>query len=110
LTPARYNNSENIYIDNFSPISNVDSTTSLTLNITKTVYVFSGSVDTTWTLPSLSSSLNKIYFIKNRGSANIILQRAGSDNLYDTSSVTSITILPGESYIIANDGTYWGVM
>lgn len=84
--------------------------TSTTLDRTKIVWVFTGSSNSTWTLPDLAANNQLTYFIKNRGTANIILQRAGSDNLFDTSAVTSITILPGSAVIVHNDGTYWNIM
>jgi hypothetical protein len=73
---------------------------------TFTDYVFNGTT-TTWTLPALSSNLNRVYHIKNAGSGNITLQRAGSDNIYDTSSVTSITIAPGGSRRILGGTSFW---
>jgi len=90
--------------------TSVSSATSLTLAVTVTSYVFSGSSTTTWTLPALSGNTNKIYFIKNRGTAAITLNTAGSDNLYTTSSVTSLTINPGEGYHLINDGSFWNVL
>lgn len=85
----------------------VDTGTTLTLDQTKVLWVFSGSSATTWTLPALSSTVDIYYKIKNRGSANITLQRAGADQLYDNSAVNSIIIPAGQSREINNDGTYW---
>jgi len=90
-------------------LATASSATSLTL-ADSGGYIFTGGSATTWTLPALASTNNRMYFIKNRGSANITLQRAGSDQLYTTSAVNSITIAAGESYIIYNDATYWNVM
>jgi hypothetical protein len=92
-----------------NPSISTSSATSLTLSTTET-YVFTGSSATTWTLPAISGDTGRRYFIKNRGTANITLQRAGSDQLYNTSAVNSITILPGGSFIVQNDGTVWIVM
>jgi len=86
------------------------SATTQTLDRTQTVWVFTGSSGSTWTLPALSGNTNLIYFIKNRGTANITLQRAGADNIFDTAVVTSVTILPGSAVIVSNDGTYWNIM
>jgi lysophospholipase L1-like esterase len=84
----------------------VSATSTLTLDRTGTVFVFTGTT-TTWTLPALANNTGLTYRIKNRGSGAITLQRAGSDNIYDTSSVTSISIAAGASREIVNDGTFW---
>lgn len=85
------------------------SATSLTLASIGT-YVFNGASNTTWTLPAIAGNDGRKYYIKNRGTANITLQRAGSDQLFFASAVNSIVILPGDAYIIQNDGSYWLVM
>lgn len=71
-------------------------------------YVFNGST-TTWTLPALGSNLRTVYYIKNAGSGNITLNRAGSDNIYSTSSVTSYTIGAGTSIRLVGGITFWYV-
>lgn len=88
----------------------VSSAASLTLDTTATAWVFTGSSSTTWTLPALAGNTDLSYFIKNRGSTTITLQRAGSDNLYTTASVTTLTINPGEGYQIINDGSFWIIL
>lgn len=85
---------------------NVSSAATLTLARDAAVYVFTGTT-TTWTLPALANNTGLTYRIKNRGSGAITLQRAGSDQLYDTAAVTSISIAAGASATIINDGTYW---
>jgi lysophospholipase L1-like esterase len=84
----------------------VSAASTLTLDRTGTVFVFTGTT-TTWTLPALANNTGLAYRIKNRGSGAITLQRAGSDNIYDTSSVTSISIAAGASREIINDGSFW---
>lgn len=69
--------------------------------------VFSGSSAATWTLPSVSGDTGRIIRIKNRGSATLTVQRAGSDQLYTTSAVTSTTVAAGASLTLICDGTYW---
>lgn len=88
----------------------IDSTTAKTLDRSGSVFVFTGSSAPTWTLPALLDTTGLTYKIKNRGSATITLQRAGSDQLYDTAAVTSITIAAGAKAEIINDGTYWLVV
>lgn len=83
---------------------------SLTLSVSTPGWnVFTGTT-TTWTLPAVSGNSGFAYFIKNRGSGAITLQRGGSDNLFTTTTVTSITINAGSSAIIYDDATYWNVM
>ena len=86
----------------------VDGGSSLTMG-TKMFLVFTGST-ATWTLPALSTRTGYNYWIKNRGSGNLTVQRAGSDELYDTAARTSITITAGQGCFIHNDGTYWNVL
>lgn len=88
----------------------VQSGTSFTLNNTASLWVFTGTAAATWTLPALSARTGLEYLIKNRGSADLIVQRAGSDQLYTTEAVSSITVAAGSSAHIVNDGTYWDVM
>jgi hypothetical protein len=82
---------------------------SFTPDASGTHYAFLGTSATTWTLPNLAASQRQTYFIKNAGSANILLQRGGSDRLYDTSAVISITISPGTSRTIYAGPSYWYV-
>ena len=85
------------------------STTTLTLQPTVGVYTFTGSSPATWTLPAVSQNQDRQIIIKNRGSATITVQRAGSDQLYTTSAVTSTTVTAGDWIKLINDGTYWVV-
>lgn len=87
----------------------VSSIGTLTLSINTNFYSFTGST-TTWTLPALAAgTIGTVFYIKNRGSGSITLQRAGSDNLYTTTSVTSITIAAGASAIVWSDASFWNV-
>lgn len=83
---------------------------SITISESEKTYIFSGSSVANWTLPSIISSIGQKYRFKNRGSANLIVNRLGSDQIFETSLVTFITIPPGDSYLVENDGTYWNVM
>lgn len=112
--------SGNLGVNRVSPLSSIDnggstalnitssSAASLTLDSTATVWVFTGSSGTNWTM---TNSANRTHFIKNAGSASITLT-ASSGNLYTTSSVASLTINAGESYIAAYDltNTIWRIM
>lgn len=86
------------------------STTTLTLQPTVGVYTFTGSSPATWTLPAVSQNQDRQIIIKNRGSATITVQRAGSDQLYTTSAVTSTTVSAGGWAKLVNDGVYWAVL
>ncbi len=89
-------------------INNVSAAGTLTLGA-KTIYVFSGTT-TTWSLPAISGTTDRTYFIKNRGSGAITLDvTGGATVIYTTSAVASFTINAGEAYIISNDGTYWNI-
>jgi len=73
---------------------------------TATDYVFNGST-ATYTLPSLNANQGRKYFIKNAGSGNLTISRSGSDNIYDTSSVTSLTVAAGSSVILVAGQSFW---
>lgn len=75
-----------------------------------TTYVFDGSKPSVWTLPELKNSANRIYFLKNRGNANVKIVCQNSEQLYSIKKVDFIEIKPGGSSIIQNDGYYWIVM
>lgn len=72
------------------------------------VYIFSGTT-TTWTLPAVSGTTGRVYFLKSRGSGNITLNSNSGSEIYDTAAQTGITIIPGQAIILISDGTYWTV-
>jgi hypothetical protein len=74
-------------------------------------YVFNGSSPATFTLPSLAANGARIYLIKNAGtsSATLTISRAGSDELWTTTNVSSFTISAGGSAVVAGSGFYWYV-
>ena len=80
---------------------------SLTLNSSYVGYAFTGSSPTTWTVGDRSTYANRVFYVKNRGSATLTLQRSGSDQLYTTSAVNTYDLAAGEYAIIWNDGVYW---
>lgn len=73
------------------------------------VVIYTGAGGNTFTLPSLATHPGKTYFIKNAGGGNLTLTRGGSDNIYDTSSVTSITIAAGGAVIVSAGSSFWYV-
>ncbi len=86
--------------------SQVSSASTLTLSTSVRNYTFSGTTGT-WTLPAVAGNTGVWFDLKNRGSGNLTLQRAGSDQLYTTSAVTSFAIGASTSYRVYSDGTYW---
>jgi hypothetical protein len=84
--------------------TNVSSSTSATMPSSSQVHVFTGTSEGTWTLPSLTS---KVLIVKNNGEANLIVQRGGSDEIWTSSAVTSVTLAIGEGAIFAGIGGYW---
>jgi hypothetical protein len=73
------------------------------------VGIYTGSGGNTWTLPALATHPGKIIFVKNAGSGNLSVQRSGSDTIYDTSSVTSITLAAGGARIFIAGSSAWYV-
>jgi hypothetical protein len=93
-----------------APTVTTSSATTLTLSTATTnekTYVFTGTSAATWTLPERSSASKYPLHIKNSGTASLTIQRAGSDNLFNQSSVTSIKLLTGDAVTIQNDGSMW---
>ena len=86
----------------------LEATTDQTLT-NGTNWALLGSTNRTFTLPALSTWQGRMFFIKNASSATLTVQRAGSDQIYDTSAVTSITIAAGVARIIIAGATYWFV-
>jgi hypothetical protein len=83
--------------------------TTATIDASATVWVFTGSSATVASLLPISGNKDLKFKVYNRGSANITLQRVGTDNIYDgtNGTVTSKTITPGQVFEVNNDGTYW---
>jgi hypothetical protein len=79
-----------------------------TLTLTKGgVYIATITGIKTWTLPSISKSEHRFFFIKNRGSAELTVARAGADEIYTTSAVTSVAVAAGVNILLINDKTYF---
>jgi hypothetical protein len=83
--------------------------TSYTIPTTTSTLVYTGSGSGTWTLPVLSTLAEGVtYFIKNTSASNLVVQRAGSDTIYTSTSATSTTLLPGEStMLVKTSNTVW---
>jgi hypothetical protein len=69
-------------------------------------YVFTGATST-WTLPAVTGHTGWRIEIKNRGSGDLTVQRAGTDSIYYASTATTITVPANASTWFRNDGTCW---
>lgn len=81
-----------------------------TLDRSGSMWTFTGTVAATWTLPALANNTGLEYLVKNKGTVDLTIQRAGTDQLYTTTAVNTITITPGSSARIVNDGVHWAVL
>lgn len=83
------------------------SSSNSTMDGTAIQWTFTGTLPSTYTLPTFSASqhLNRMYFIKNAGTANLTISRSGTDNIYTTATVASFVLAPGESVIVSNSAT-----
>jgi hypothetical protein len=83
------------------------SATTLTLTTSSSAYVYTGSSAATWTLPAISGNTGLRFNFKNRGTATLTVQRAGTDQIYVESAINTLILGPGASGQVLNDGTYW---
>jgi hypothetical protein len=77
------------------------SATSATIDGNSLIWTFTGSSPATFTLPSYATFGNRVVLIKNIGSADLTITRAGTDQIYTTSAVTSFTLSAGKSVAIS---------
>jgi hypothetical protein len=72
-------------------------------------YVFNGTT-TTWTLPAVSGTTGRIYYLKNIGSGTITLNAdSGNNEIYSTSAVNTYAVTAGSAIIAISNGTYWTI-
>lgn len=85
-------------------------TTTLTISSTRW-QIFTGSTTQTCNLPAANvagAGFGPEYIIKNESSGNVTVNRAGSDTIFTTASVTSVTLTTGQTlYLTANGSTKW---
>jgi hypothetical protein len=72
-------------------------------------YINTGSSAVTWTMPIISSSIGRMYQIKNRGNT-ITLIGQGADLFFSNGPVSNFAINSGEAYTIGNSSYYWEIM
>jgi len=73
-------------------------------------YINTGLSPATWTLPTISSSIDTVYQIKNCGNSLLLTGFLSSDRIFAQYSVLTFTINSGESYQLANNGQFWCIM
>lgn len=71
---------------------------------------WNGSSTATITLPALTGFKGQSWFVHNRGTANVIVAAAGSDNIFTNQTGAQTYIPPGSWALFVNDGTYWSVL
>jgi hypothetical protein len=85
-------------------------TTTLTISSTRW-QIFTGTTTQTCNLPAANvagAGFGPEYIIKNESSGNVTVNRAGSDTIFTTASVTSVTLTTGQTlYLTANGSTKW---
>lgn len=71
------------------------------------VAINAASSAATWTLPDRATYVGDAYFVKNASAFNLTVQRSGSDQIYSSTTVTSIVLAPGESRLFIAASSYW---
>ncbi len=92
-----------------APTVVTSSSTSLTLTVTGQFlksYYYTSASNGTWTMPAIGTT-GQIIKIKNKGTGELVIQRAGSDQIFTDSLVNSIILLTGDSIELQDDGTNW---
>lgn len=69
--------------------------------------IYTGTGGHSFVLPAISGNAGAEFLFKNRGSGSVTVARAGSDEIYTTTTGTSFDLIPGQSVRVVNDGTYW---
>lgn len=87
----------------------ISSSTTITITTARAVWIFTGSSTATWTLPALAGNTDVTFFIKNKGSADIVLT-AGTNEIYSSAATTTFNITAGQGYMVRNDGTNWTIL
>jgi hypothetical protein len=94
--------------DYLSPTVTVSSAASLTLATTTTHYVYTGSGNTTWNLPAISTCVGARFACRHRGTGGTItIDPSGAEEVYVGSNFSQWFLGVGASAEFVNDGTYW---
>jgi hypothetical protein len=81
----------------------------VTLGAAHELYVYTGVVAGTVTLPAASAFAGKRFTVKNEGGGGMTINTAGG-NIWTTTAVASLTVLVGDAYTFASDGANWHVI
>lgn len=83
----------------------------LTTNGLISYFTFTGTT-TTWTAPAIAGNTKKRMVIINQGSGNITLNsNAGGNDLWESGVLSnSVTIVPGQTASIYNNGINWSIL
>ena len=73
------------------------------------LYIFTGTVTSDWTLPLINTCAGRQYTIKNRGSI-VHLHSSGSDLIFTNTTGTFLRFVVGDACSLINDGQYWSVI
>jgi hypothetical protein len=102
------NFSQSLRVGENLSVGSSSSSGSFTLGI-RTLYVYTGASSGVATMPSIASSIDRMYLIKNRGNT-LTLSGAGSDFLFYNSGTKTFPLYSGDAYILCNDGSFWNIM
>jgi hypothetical protein len=80
-----------------------------TITLSASGFYVNTSGTPTWSVPTVAAGVTGVvYWIKNRSSGSLTINVVGgASTIYDTSAVSSITVLAGGSAMLECDGTYW---
>jgi hypothetical protein len=89
-----------------------DTTTTKNLDVANSFVTLSNGSAVVCNLPLASSATNRIYYLKNNGSGQVTLTRAGSDTItmVTGATVTTVTMNQGEFITIIGGAGTWHVM
>lgn len=81
----------------------VVSSTNVTLTGTSDPHqIFTGNTGT-YTLPNVAGSAGKVFFIKNKGSGNLLVTSFSGSQVYVTGTTDGVIMAPGDARIFVND-------
>lgn len=64
--------------------------------------IFTGNTGT-YTLPNVAGSTGKVFFIKNKGSGNLLVTSFSGSQVYVTGTTDGVIMAPGDARIFVND-------
>lgn len=89
-------------------LANTFSSTSTTVTMgTQNIQVFTGTSTATWTLPDRATNTSRTLWVKNNGTADLIIQRATTDEIFTNTNITSLTLSSGKSVSLTSVAGYW---